>query len=97
MQQPMAKKNKIHPPPRRAPFRRRLIFMTVRVVQLHGRVCDPKVVVGGTDHASNCVIMWLIPSRLLPRNDRMVVGLMTLSPSFVGSVVGAVLIYYDLF
>ena len=42
--------------------------------------------------------MWLIPSRLHPRNDRLVVGLMTIvvASAVVMIVVGASY-YYDLF
>ena len=51
-----------------APLRRDFVLIYRRVwSSFTGRSILLKVVVGGTNHASNCVIMWLIPSRLHPR------------------------------
>ena len=66
-------------------------FMTVRVVQLHGRVCDPKVVGGDTKCLSNLTFC-VLDLDGCTTDTRDWVGLMTSVAFVVGSVVGAVLI-----
>ena len=73
-------------------------FVTVRVVQLHGRVCDPKVVGGDTKCLSNLTFCVLYVDGCTT-DTRDLVGLMTI---FVARfwrqiVVGAVfiMIYFD--
>ena len=65
--------------------------MTVRVVQLPGRVCDPKVVGDDTKCLSNLTFCVLYLDGCITEG-LLSVGLMTSVAFVVGSVVGAVLI-----